>query len=49
MNNADIIYERLVAWAGLYGKAFFGHKATKEERKTLNILWKASLAIAGRN
>lgn len=36
----DSKYERLVALAGLYGKAFFGHKATRRERAILNRLWK---------
>jgi hypothetical protein len=37
--EVDIRYETLVKRAGLYGKAFFGHKASRKERKMLNKLY----------
>ncbi len=39
-DNADEIYIHLVSRAGLFGKAFFGHRTTKREARQLNRLWK---------
>ena len=39
-DNADEIYIHLVSKAGLFGKAFFGHRKTKREARQLNRLWK---------
>ena len=47
--TADKIYHDLVAKAGLYGKAFFGHKATRREKKTLERFWKRAQRLAGGN
>lgn len=44
--SADQIYADLVSRAGLYGKAFFGHKASKAERRELNRLWERALRLA---
>jgi len=41
--TAEEIYEQLVKAAGMYGKAFFGHKTTKQEQKKLASLWKMAL------
>ena len=35
----DRIYETEVGFIGLYGKAFFGHKKTKNESQKLRRLW----------
>jgi hypothetical protein len=40
LTKADAIYGDLVSRAGLYGKAFFGHKTTKAERSKLDQLWR---------
>lgn len=40
---ADEIYEDLVKKAGLYGKAFFGHRATRQEKRRLEKLHKQAL------
>lgn len=39
------IYEKLVGEAGLYGQAFFGHKATRQQRKMLDKLQKRSMYL----
>lgn len=39
------IYEELVKREGLYGQAFFGHKATKEQQKTLRKLHNRSIYL----
>lgn len=36
----DMIYSQLVKEAGLYGQAFFGHKATHAQKKKLEKLSK---------
>jgi hypothetical protein len=36
---ADTIYIALVKKAGLYGKAFFAHNMTVQEKKQLKRLW----------
>jgi PHP family Zn ribbon phosphoesterase len=33
-------YEYFAGAAGLYGQAFFGHKATKAQRAKLRYIWK---------
>jgi hypothetical protein len=38
MNRLQV-YERLVSQAGLFGYAFFGWRADKAQRRTLNALW----------
>lgn len=38
--TADEIYRKLAANEGLYGKAFYGHKASKAEKRRLEQLWK---------
>jgi hypothetical protein len=43
---ADTIYKQLVSIAGLFGHAFFGFKATKQERQKLNYLWKLALSVS---
>jgi|CXWL01.1.fsa_nt_gi hypothetical protein len=42
----DAYYERLVQGAGLYGQAFFGHKAAPKERATLRRLWQRARRLA---
>lgn len=37
------IYEDLVKEAGLYGQAFYGHKATKAQQKVLRKLHNRSI------
>lgn len=44
--EADEIYIKLVSKAGLFGKAFFGHRKTKKESRQLNHLWKLAQSIA---
>ena len=39
----DELYRRIVSDAGLFGVAFFGHKATPKERAKLNYIWKTIL------
>lgn len=39
------IYEKLVGEAGLYGQAFFGHRATRQQRKLLDKLQKRSIYL----
>lgn len=43
---ADWIYQLLVGDAGLFGKAFFGHRKTPAERSKLARLWKRAVRIA---
>lgn len=45
----DRIYRILVERAGMFGKAFFGHKTTKAERRELNslALWATRLVAKG--
>lgn len=38
--SADERYMQLVKENGLFGKAFFGHRKTKQEARKLNSLWK---------
>ena len=45
--SADEIYKQLVSKEGLFGKAFFGHKKTKQEARRLNYLWKRAQKLAG--
>jgi hypothetical protein len=44
--SADEIYRKLVSKEGLFGKAFFGHKKTKQESRRLNYLWKRAMKLA---
>lgn len=37
--TADGLYHDMVMQAGLYGQAFFGHRATGAERALLRRLW----------
>lgn len=46
--SADAIYARLVSEAGLYGPAFFGWKATPQQRAALRALWRQSRRRAER-
>jgi hypothetical protein len=39
----DLKYQILCGKAGLFGKAFFGHKATKSEKAKLRYIWKTIL------
>ena len=47
--EVDEIYIKLVSKAGLFGKAFFGHRKTKREARQLNRLWKLAQKIAAAN
>jgi len=38
--SQDAIYQHLAGEAGLFGQAFFGHKATKKEKNQLQNIWK---------
>lgn len=46
VEQADGNYRALVSQAGLFGQAFFGHKATKDQRRQLNRLWKRAMRDA---
>ena len=39
------IYEKLVQEAGLYGQAFFGHRATHAQKKLLDKLQRRSIYL----
>ena len=41
------IYEKLVTEEHLFDKAFFGHRATRKQRKRLTHLWKLSMQLGG--
>lgn len=41
--TAQEVYDELVKAAGLYGKAFFRQRLTKEDEKKLKSLWKLAL------
>lgn len=45
--SADQLYAGLVAKAGLFEKAFYGHKKTRKEAKRLDYLWKLARKLAG--
>lgn len=49
LQRRDRIYRILVERAGMFGKAFFGHKTTKAERRSLNelALWATRLVAKG--
>lgn len=44
--EADSLYAHKVKEAGLYGKAFFGHKRTRSENWILERLWKEAVKEA---
>lgn len=44
--SPDQIYQILAGDAGLFGKAFFGHRATRSERAKLRRLWARAQRIA---
>lgn len=45
--SAEAIYQQLVSEAGLFGKAFFGHKKTAKERRKLSSLWHKAIMLGG--
>ncbi len=44
---ARAAYIRMVCAEGLFGKAFFGHKTTREERERMGLLWKQARKECG--
>lgn len=44
--SPDEIYRDLVSRAGLFGQAFFGHAATKAQRRELTRLWARARRLA---
>lgn len=47
--NADEVYTVLVEQAGLYGKAFFGHRKSRAETKALAKLWARSRKLVAKD
>lgn len=45
--SAEMIYQRLVSDAGLFGKAFFGHKKSRAEARKLRSLWHKAIMEGG--
>ena len=45
--KALYLYGKFVERHHLYDKAFFGHKASRAERKKIAALWKRAMKLAG--
>src|SRR6266550_9456974 len=43
---ADVKYHELVKKAGLFGKAFYGERKTRQESRKLAYLWKVAMKYA---
>jgi len=45
--SAEQLYQRFVSEAGLFGKAFFGHRKTRKEARKLRYLWVKACFLGG--
>lgn len=45
--SAEQLYQRFVSEAGLFGKAFFGHRKSRAEARKLHGLWNRAVMLGG--
>lgn len=45
--RALAIYDRFVTDSGLFGQAYYGHRATPKQRRQLTKYWKLAMKLGG--